>query len=353
MLAGRSSLRGRGAADNPANRFVPLRLERDADWDPTEDPAPTTQFFEDTSCSVISRNDSPDISYDAGLNPYRGCEHGCIYCYARPTHEYLGFSCGLDFETRIMVKRRAPELLRQELASPKWRPQVIALSSATDCYQPIERRLQLTRRCLEVLAEFRNPVSITTKSHLVLRDLDLLRELARHGTVSVQISVTTLDADLARQLEPRASSPARRLAAIEGLSAAGIPVTVLASPVIPALTDHEIPAILAAAARAGAHSAGYSVIRLPYGLADLFRDWLERHFPDRRDKVLNRIRAMRGGKLNESRFFSRMEGHGLFAEQIAKVFKVARRKAGLDRDGPELSTAAFRRPEGGQLGLFD
>lgn len=353
MHGGEKPLRGRGAADNPANRFVPLHLERDPDWDPTEDPAPATQFFEDTTCSVITRNDSPDIGYDAGLNPYRGCEHGCIYCYARPTHEYLGFSCGLDFETRIMVKRRAPELLRQEMASPKWKPQVVALSSATDCYQPIERRLQLTRRCLEVFLEFRNPVAITTKSQLVLRDLDLLRELARFNAVSVQISVTTLDAALARKLEPRASPPARRLAAIEGLSAAGVPVVVLVSPVIPALTDHEIPAILNAAAQAGARAAGYTVVRLPYGLADLFSDWIGRHFPDRREKVLNRIRAMRDGKLNNSEFFSRMKGEGLFAEQIGKVFEVARRKCGIAAGGPELSVTAFRRPEPGQLGLFE
>lgn len=341
---GQPTVRGRGAAGNPANRFLPLRLERDPDWDPAQDPAPATQFFRDGTCSLITCNDSPDVGFDASINPYRGCEHGCIYCYARPTHEYLGFSAGLDFETRILVKERAPELLRRELSAPRWKPRVLALSGVTDCYQPIERKLQLTRRCLEVLAEFRNPVSVVTKNHLVTRDLDLLGELARHQAVEVCVSVTTLDAGLTPRLEPRTSLPRLRLAAIEALRGAGVPVGVLVAPVIPGLTDHEMPVILAAAARAGASFAGYEPLRLPLAVAGLFEDWLQRHFPERKDKVLHRIRAMRGGRLNDPRFGTRMRGEGIFAEQMAALFAVACRRAGVARTGPELSTAAFRVP---------
>src|SRR6185436_13923514 len=226
------TVKGRGASINPANRFEEIHLERDIDWNPEEDPAPRTKFLRDNSQTAITYNDSPDIGFDASINPYRGCEHGCIYCYARPTHEYLGFSAGLDFETWIMVKENAPELLRKELSSPKWKPQVIAMSGVTDCYQPVERKLKLTRRCLEVLAEFRNPVGIVTKNHLVTRDLDVLGELARHQAAVVFISVTTLDASLAAKLEPRASLPKHRLAAIETLSQGGVPVGVMVAPVI-------------------------------------------------------------------------------------------------------------------------
>jgi DNA repair photolyase len=275
----------------------------------------------------------------------------CSYCYARPTHEYLGFSAGLDFETRIMVKERAPELLHAELASPKWKPQVIAMSGVTDCYQPVERRLNLTRRCLEVLAEFRNPTGIVTKNHLVTRDLDVLGELARHRAVAVFISLPTMDTELRKVMEPRTSPPASRLAAIEALSRAGIPVGVLVAPVIPGLTDHEMPGIIAAAAKAGARFAGKTVLRLPYAVAPLFEDWLGRHFPERKEKVLNRIRALRVGKLNNAEFGSRMKGEGIFAGQISQMFHVACRKAGIPENGPELSAAAFRRPEGAQLGL--
>jgi len=336
--------KGRGAASNPANRFEAIHLERDVDWNPEEDPAPTTQFFKDSTRGIINYNDSPDIGFNASVNPYRGCEHGCIYCYARPTHEYLGFSAGLDFESRIMVKENAPELLRKELSSPKWKPQVIALSGVTDCYQPIERKLKLTRRCLEVLAEFRNPVGIVTKNHLVTRDLDLLGELARHGAVVVFISLTTLDSSLAAKLEPRASLPHHRLAAIEALSRAGVPVGVFMAPVIPGLTDHEIPAVLSAAAQAGARSAGYVPLRLPHGVGELFEGWLARHFPDRKEKVLNRIRALRGGRLNDPNFGTRMRGEGNLADQIEALFDVSCRKAGLAGKPPELSAEAFRVP---------
>src|SRR5437867_8424447 len=233
-----ADMKGRGAAENPPNRFEHLALERDPDWNEPDDPAPKTQFFRDASASIITYNDSPDVGFEASINPYRGCEHGCIYCYARPYHEYLGFSAGLDFETKIVVKENAPELLRRELLSPKWNPQVLAMSGVTDPYQPIERRLKLTPRCLEVLAEFQNPVVIITKNELVTRDIDLLAELSRYDAAVVFVSVTSLDGELARELEPRAPQPARRLAAIESLSEARIPTGVLVAPVIPALTDH-------------------------------------------------------------------------------------------------------------------
>jgi DNA repair photolyase len=346
-----ASLRGRGAVSNPPNRFEKLRLERVEDWNPDEDPSPKTQFLQDLSQTIISYNNSPDISFDASINPYRGCEHGCSYCYARPFHEYLGFSAGLDFETKIMVKPNAPELLQRELSSPKWKPQVLAMSGVTDCYQPIERRLQLTRKCLAVLAGFRNPVSIITKNYLVTRDIDLLSELAAHQAAIVHLSINSLDADLARRLEPRAASPKLRLAAVEALSKAGVPVGVLVAPVIPALNDHEIPAVLAAAKAAGAGWAGTEVLRLPLTVAPVFQQWLEQNVPGKKDKILGRIRAIRGGKLNDPRFGSRMRGEGTFAEQISQMFHVARRKAGLAEDAPELSTAAFRRPAGPQLVL--
>jgi DNA repair photolyase len=342
----------RGAAENPPNRFEKIVLEPDADWNPDDDVLPRTQFFKDHSQTVIARNDSPDVGFQASLNPYRGCEHGCIYCYARPTHEFLGFSAGLDFESKIMVKADAPELLRNELSSPKWQPQVIFMSGVTDCYQPVERKLKLTRRCLEVLAEFRNPVFIVTKNQLVTRDVDLLSELAKHHAVAVWLSITTLDSKLRKIMEPRTSPPAARLTALRELAAAGIPVGVNVAPIIPGLTDHEMPAILKAAAAAGATSAGYTVVRLPFAVAPLFEKWLETHFLDRKEKVLNRLRAMHGGKLYDSQWGKRMGGEGIFAEQIAQMFDVARRKAGIPNDDAELSTASFRRADGAQLSLF-
>ena len=347
------TIKGRGAAQNPPNRFEKIHVEPDEDWNPADNAAPRTEYFRDATASFINYNDSPDLGFDASINPYRGCEHGCIYCYARPTHEYLGFSAGLDFESRIMVKENGPELLRKELTSPKWKPQVIAMSGVTDCYQPVERKLGLTRRCLEVLAEFRNPVGIVTKNHLVTRDIDLLGELARHQAAVVFLSITTLDATLAARMEPRASLPAHRLDAVRALAAAGIPVNVMVAPIIPGITDHEVPAILAAVAAAGAVSAAYVPLRLPWGVAPLFEDWLTRHFPDRKEKVLNRIRAMRGGKLNDPNFGTRMTGEGIFAEQMAKMFEVASRRAGLPKGEIHLSTAAFRRPAGPQMEMFE
>jgi DNA repair photolyase len=342
----------RGVPENPANRFEKIHLERDEDWNPEEDVAPHTQFLVDHSKTAITYNDSPDIGFNASLNPYRGCEHGCIYCYARPTHEYLGFSSGLDFETKIMVKQNAPELLRAELSSPKWKPQTLVMSGVTDCYQPVERKLKLTRRCLEVLAEFRNPVAIITKNFLVTRDIDVLSELAKFNCASVCLSVTTLDKDLRKVMEPRTSPPIARLAAIKKLAEAKIPVSVNVAPIIPGLTDHEMPAILKAAREAGAISAGFTVVRLPYANAPLFEKWLETHFPDRKEKVLNRIKAMRGGKMYDAEWGKRMRGEGIFAEQIAQMFEVAKRKAGFKDEHGELSTEHFRRPGGNQLSLF-
>jgi DNA repair photolyase len=353
-LTTKLSVRGRGAADNPRNRFEKLTVLPDPAMRDPDDPGPATRFYSDTSRTIIARNDSPDIGFDASVNPYRGCEHGCIYCYARPYHEYGGFSAGLDFETRILVKRSAPSLLRREMMSPKWTPQVLAMSGVTDPYQPVERRLRLTRGCLEVLAEFRNPVVIVTKNHLVTRDIDLLSDLAKDDAAIVNVSVTSLDPKLQRVMEPRTSIPARRLAAVEALAAAGIPVRVLVAPIIPGLTDHEAPAIVQAAADAGARAVSHIMLRLPHGVKDLFVDWLERHYPERAAKVLAKVREMRGGDLDDPRFGSRMRGEGETAEQIHALIRAAKRKSGIRDDLPELSTAAFRRPRaGGQLGLFE
>lgn len=336
-------VRGRGAPGNPANRFEGLEIEREG-WT-AEDPGPDTRLLRDRSRSIITRNRSPDVGFEASLNPYRGCEHGCVYCYARPTHEYLGFSAGLDFESRILVKEEAPSLLRAELASPAWEPVTLAMSGVTDPYQPAERRLRITRGCLEVLAEARNPVAVITKSHLVTRDADVLAELASHGAARVGVSVTTLDEELRRVLEPRAPTPSRRLEAIHKLAQAGVPAGVMIAPVIPGLTEHEIPAILEAAAEAGATRAAWIMLRLPHGVSEMFEAWLEAHFPDRKEKVLGRVRDVRGGKLNDPRFGSRMRGRGPLADHIAEMFRVSARKLGLDAPREPLSAAAFRRPE--------
>jgi DNA repair photolyase len=325
----------------------------DPDIEELDLPAPATQFLKDNSSSIIATNDSPDVGFSASINPYRGCEHGCAYCYARPTHEYLGFSAGLDFETRIMVKEDAPELLRRELSAPRWKPQVLAVSGVTDCYQPIERRLQLTRHCLEVLLEFRNPFAIVTKNHLVTRDIDLLGQMAAFDAAAVFLSITSLDGELAGKLEPRATHPTGRLKAIGELSHAGIPVGVMVAPVIPGLNDHEIPEILQAAAAAGARYAGYVVLRLPNGVGPLFEQWLNQHASDKKEKVLGRIREMHGGRLNDPRFGSRMRGEGPIAEMIKTLFSLGCRKAGIAGRRPELSTAHFRNPGAGQLPLFD
>jgi len=346
-------LHNRGALINPANRFEKISFERDEDISDEEYPSPKTEFYKDTSKSIISYNDSPDIGFETSLNPYRGCEHGCVYCYARPTHEYFGLSSGSDFESIIFVKTEAPILLRKELAHPKWKPQVIVMSGVTDCYQPFERKFQITRQCLQVLLDFKNPVGIITKNKLVTRDIDILKEMARYQGICVTVSITTLDPYVARAMEPRASTPSNRLKAIEELARAGVPVTVNVAPIVPALTDHEVPAILKAAASAGAKGAGYTVLRLPYAVKDIFERWLSEYFPERKDKVLNRIRELRDGALYDSGWGTRMAGRGLFAENIRDIFDMGYKRAHFDQGRIHLSTASFQNVQDKQMRLFD
>lgn len=345
-------LAGRGASYNPPNRFESRFVEPDPEAIDPEAPGPPTELIDDPSRSIIATNDSPDVGFDASVNPYRGCSHGCSYCYARPTHEYLGYSAGLDFETKILVKRRAPEMLREALAKPGWKPRVVAMSGVTDPYQPAERTLEITRGCLEVLRDFRNPVAVITKNRLVARDADLLADLAAHGAAGVYLSITSLDRSLQRVMEPRTSTPTGRLEAIRALAEAGVPVGVMVAPVIPGLTDHEVPAIVQAAADAGASAAGWTMLRLPHGVRELFEDWLEAHFPDRRERVLHRIREVRDGRLSDAEFGRRQRGTGAYADQIAALFRAAVRRAGLT-GLPTLSAEAFRVPgTARQLGLF-
>jgi DNA repair photolyase len=344
-------VQGRGTPKNPRNRFAGFEVVPDPEQPPPR--RVQTRPEPDSTESVLAYNDSPDVGFDVSLNPYRGCEHGCSYCYARPLHEYLGYSAGLDFETRIVVKADAPELLRRALSSPKWRPQPVALSGATDPYQPLERKLAITRRCLEVFLEFRNPVIVVTKNHLVTRDLDLLARLAEFEAVSVNLSINSLDGELSRILEPRTSTADTRLKAIRELSGAGIPCGVFVAPVIPALTDHEIPRVLKAAARAGASHATYIMLRLPHGVQDLFRQWLAQHLPDRAEKVLHRIESVRNGKLNDVTFGRRMRGSGVFARQVENLFQLWAKKSGLSTRGPALSSDHFRRAPKEQTDLFD
>lgn len=353
-----ASAPGRGTSLQPPNRFERLQVVPDpeadlgSEFDPSDQPDPRTVFFDDSSESIITYNDSPDIPYSAGVNVYRGCEHGCAYCYARPYHDFLGWNSGLDFETKILVKRRAPTLLRRELSAPAWKPQLLAFSGVTDCYQPCERQFRLTRACLEVAAEFRNPIGIVTKNHLVTRDLDLLTGFAQWNGAAVYVTITTLDSDLAGKLEPRASRPAHRLRAVRLLADAGVRVGVMVAPIIPGLTDHEMPAILDAAAKAGAGHAGYVLLRLPHTVKDVFSAWLDEHAPGRKARVLDRIRALRGGELNVSDWGKRLRGEGIFADQIRELFAVMTRRLGLGHGRGELSTAHFRRPGGTQLDLF-
>jgi DNA repair photolyase len=345
--------RGRGADGNPANRFEKLHVETDGDAWVDDDPRPLrTIFLRDDSQSVLAANDAEDLSFEYGLNPYRGCEHGCAYCYARTYHEYLGFSAGLDFESKIVVKPDAPELLEKALAKTSYKPGSISLSGVTDCYQPVERKLELTRRCLGVLARFRNPVVVITKNALVARDLDHLAELARHHAVAVYLSVTTLDSGLARVLEPRASSPRARLETIRKLADAGVPAGVSAAPMIPGLNDSELPAILAAAAEHGATFAAYSLVRLPGAVTEVFSSWLDRHQPLAKEKILGRIRASHGGRLNSGAPVARIRGTGEAANQWKTLFHACCRRHGLHPRTPELSLDAFRRLSPGQGELF-
>ena len=337
--------RGRGAISNASGRYEHEQRGRfDDGWDTVEDAPPPlkTELTAETARTIITFNRSPDIHFDRSVNPYRGCEHGCVYCFARPSHAYQGLSPGLDFESRLFFKANGPDLLRRELSRPSYVPRVLALGVNTDAYQPVEKRLQLTRRLLEILAEFRHPVSLLTKSALIQRDIDLIAPLAELGLTSVGISLTSLDPRLARRMEPRAASPHRRLETIEKLSRAGIPVTVMTAPLIPALNDSELESLLEAAANAGARGAGYVVLRLPHELKDIFHEWLAEHYPDRAARVVNILREMRGGKDYDARWFERGRGRGAYAELIGRRFTTARRRLGLDSKRPELRTDLFR-----------
>jgi DNA repair photolyase len=350
-------MRGRGAVSNPTGRFERYRHETFDDGWGTEDPSPQiieTEIIPEKTKSIIARNDSPDVPFDQSINPYKGCEHGCIYCFARPTHAYLGFSPGLDFEARIVSKPDAPELLRRELARPGYRCDVLALGANTDPYQPAEKKLELTRSILEVLAEHEHAVSIVTKSNLVLRDLDILVPMAQKRLAHVLISVTTLDRSLARAMEPRVPTPERRIQALRTIHDAGIPVGVLASPMIPGLNDSELEAILEACSEAGAAYAGYILIRLPLEVKDLFVEWIETHHPTKAARVLGLIKETREGKLYYSEFGTRMSGTGRYAELLAKRFQVACRRLNLNIDRPRLDTSRFRvpLPKGEQIRLF-
>jgi DNA repair photolyase len=351
------TLKGRGAADNRQGRFE--REEREAvddGWEREieEGRAPRTEVTLTQARSIISRNDSPDIPFTQSINPYQGCEHGCIYCYARPSHAYLGLSPGLDFETKLFAKANAAELLRAELSRPGYRCEVISLGANTDPYQPIERKYRITRGILEVLAECDHPLGIVTKSAMVERDLDLLAPMAKKGLVHVFVSIGTLDHGLMRRLEPRTAAPERRLAVLRALSEVGIPCGVLVAPIIPFLNDQDMEAVLERAAAQGAGIAGYQVLRLPHELKDLFKDWLERHYPLKAAHIMSRIRQMRGGRDNDPRFGKRMSGEGMFAELQEQRFRQACARHGLNLHGRnELDATRFKPPAGtGQLSLF-
>lgn len=356
----RSKPIGRGAHLNPANRFERTHVEPDREhfqdgegWDLGEQ-NPRTEYLPDESRSIVTENDSPDVPFRYSLNPYRGCSHGCSYCYARPTHEYLGLSAGLDFETKVLVKHKAPDLFREFLARGTWRPEPIALSGVTDPYQPAERQFELTRRCLQIALEARQPMGIVTKNALVVRDLDILGPMAALRLVHVSISITSLKQSLTRVMEPRTSAPDARLRAMRALTEAGVPVCVLVAPVIPGLTDSEIPAILAAAAEAGARSAGWELLRLPLTVKPVFLDWLARTHPLQQERILALIRSTREGKLNSSEFGERMCGSGVFADQIRQLFRAFAVKHGLDGEMPDYDVAQYRPPHIGQeqLRLF-
>lgn len=351
--------RGRGAGLNPANRFQDLRLHvlgEHLDEQRAEHPDGVqlpTEILDDQSRSLINHVDSPDLPFSWTVNPYRGCEHGCIYCYARPGHEYLSLSSGIDFETKILAKRDAPAILRRELSRRSWTGEPLVMSGVTDPYQPIERELGITRACLEVMLEFRQPVSLITKNRLITRDVDLFERFLPWGGVRAAVSLTTLDPVLASKMEPRASSPRDRLEAIRQLSAAGVHVTVMTAPVIPGLNDHEVPSLLEAASAAGAGSAGYVMLRLPHQIKALFLEWLQRHVPGKAAKIESLLRQVRSGELNDPKFKSRMRGVGPIADHISTSFKLFAARHGLDRSPPRLNSAEFRVPSGGgQLDLF-
>jgi DNA repair photolyase len=336
----------RGTELSVGNRYERFSRESfDDGWNiPDEERPRLTEWYADRSKSILSKNDSPDVPHTWSLNPYRGCEHGCVYCYARPSHEYLGFDSGVDFESKILVKREAPALLHKELSKPSWNGDSISLSGNTDCYQPLEAELRITRGCLEVFVNHGNPVAIVTKNHLVTRDIDLLSALAKEGLVTVTLSIPTLNSEVTRTMEPRASVPERRLKAIEELAAAGIPVGVLVAPVIPGLTDRDIPAVLAQAAVRGALFASMQMVRLPMTVEPIFVDWLRRERPLEADRVIAHVRDVRGGALNSSNFGERMTGTGPQADGIRRLFRLSVERNGLNREPRLLATKKFRRP---------
>jgi DNA repair photolyase len=350
-------LKGRGARSNDSSRYdAERRVRMDDGWTPDDETPPPirTEVTRDSTRTIIARNTSPDISFNQSINPYRGCEHGCIYCFARPTHAYLGLSPGIDFESKLFVKPDAAKLLDAELRKASYKPQVIAMGTNTDPYQPVEREWRVTRSILQVLAEFKNPVAIVTKSALIARDIDILAPMAAEGLARVAVSITTLDRELARAMEPRAATPQRRLDAIRALSSAGIPTSVMTAPLIPALNDEEMEAILTSARDAGATGAGYTLLRLPLEIKDLFREWLEAHRPDKAKHVMSIVRSMRGGKDYDSTWHLRQTGRGPYASLIAQRFHIAKRRLGLDRDRWSLDVSKFRCPAkaGDQLALF-
>ncbi len=347
---------GRGATSNEAGRFERFTTELTEDgWDlPEELPPLRTEVREEMAHNLITYNKSPDLPFDRSINPYRGCEHGCVYCFARPTHAYLGLSPGLDFETRLVARPNAAELLRRELSARSYKVATIALGTNTDPYQPIEKNRKITRSCLKVLRDFQHPVGIVTKGTLIERDLDILAPMARNGLVRVGISLTTLDRDLSRRMEPRAPSPQRRLGMIRNLTEAGVPVRVMTSPVIPGLTDHELENLLEAGKQAGADAASWIMLRLPREVSALWREWLIEHQPGRAEKVMARLREMHGGREYDPRWGHRMRGEGTYAEMIAQRFKATVKRLGLSTDMPPLNCAAFAPPPqpGDQLALF-
>jgi len=350
---GLNDIKGRGTHLNPDNRFENIKIEILDEYleeMKDEELRPVTQFINDHSKSILSKNDSPDLSFMYSINPYRGCEHGCIYCYARPTHEYLGFSSGLDFETKIMIKKNAPALLEKEFAKKSYQPQVIILSGNTDCYQPVERKLEITRELLKVFLKFKNPVAIITKNSLVERDLDILKELNEMNLIGVTISIPTLDKKIAQVMEPRTATPSRRLLAVENLSKAGIYVNVNVAPVVPGLTDDTIPFVLKSVAEAGAKSAARVVLRLPWQNKELFVNWVNKNFPDRANKILNRVKSLRDGDLYNSDWGKRMSGEGEWADTVRQIFRINCSKYGLNKERNILRTDLFEiNPAQGKL----
>jgi DNA repair photolyase len=348
-------LKSRGAGINPKNRFEEIYLDYDdkdiEHFENEKERIPTTYYFDNTK-TILAKNDSPDLGFDYSINPYRGCEHGCIYCYARPTHEYLGFSAGLDFETKIMVKKDAPLLLEKEFKKKSWIPQPIMFSGNTDCYQPIERKFEITRKCIEVFKKFNHPVGLITKNALILRDIDLLAEMAKENLATAVISITTLKRDLSRKLEPRTSVPSERFNAVERLAEAGINVGVNVAPIIPGLNDEEIPAILKEASERGAKFAGHTIVRLPYSVKELFTDWLERNYPEKASKIINRIHEVRNGNLNDANWGTRLSGKGETAEATHKLFKMSCDKYGLNKEKMHMDYTKFRKSEIVQEEMF-